>query len=83
MGPISNRRVEELRDALQRYGVTYLFIGETGAILHGFPDTTQDADLYVQKTLRNGIRYTSGRPLDPSGSWQTRRPDRGGRASLG
>ena len=62
MGPIGNRQVEELRDALQRHGVTYLFIGKTGAILHGFPDTTQDADLYVQRTLRNGIRYTSGRP---------------------
>ena len=54
MGPISTPQVEELRDALQRHGVTYLFIGNTGAILHGFPDTTQDADLYVQKTLRNG-----------------------------
>ena len=54
MGPISTPQVEELRDALQRHGVTYLFIGNTGAILHGFPDTTQDADLYIQKTLRNG-----------------------------
>ena len=54
MGPISYPQVEELRDALQRHGVTYLFLGKTGAILHGFPDTTQDADLYVQKTPRNG-----------------------------
>ena len=51
MGPISAPQVEELRDALQRHGVTYLFIGKTGAILHGFPDTTQDADLFMQKTL--------------------------------
>ena len=54
MGPISAPQVEELRDALHRHGVTYLFIGKTGAILHGFPDTTQDADLFLQKTLRNG-----------------------------
>ena len=54
MGPISYPQVEELRDALQRHGVTYLFLGNTGAILHGFPDTTQDAALYVQKTPRNG-----------------------------
>ncbi len=54
MGPISAPQVEELRDALQRHGVTYLFIGKTGAILHGFPDTTQDADLFMQKTLQNG-----------------------------
>ena len=54
MPAISYRQVEELRDALQRHGVQYLFIGKTGAILHGFPDTTQDADLFVQKTIRNG-----------------------------
>ena len=39
---------------MQGHGVTYLFIGKTGAILHGFPDTTQDAVLFMQKTLQNG-----------------------------
>lgn len=34
--------------------VRYLFIGKSGAILLGFPDTTQDADLYVDKTPENG-----------------------------
>jgi hypothetical protein len=54
MGAISHQQVEDLRDALERHDVKYLFIGKTGAILHGFPDTTQDADLFVQKTVRNG-----------------------------
>lgn len=54
MGAIDHRQVEELRDAFERHEVKYLFIGKTGAILHGFPDTTQDADLFVQKTVRNG-----------------------------
>ena len=54
MGPISFPQVEELRDALQQRGVTYLFIGQTGAILHGFPDTTQNAALFMQNTPRNG-----------------------------
>ena len=54
MGAIDHKQVEELRDALQRHDVKYLFIGKTGAILQGFPDTTQDADLFVQKTARNG-----------------------------
>lgn len=54
MGPISHQQVEDLRDALERHDVNYLFIGKTGAILHGFPDTTQDADLFVQKTVLNG-----------------------------
>ena len=28
--------------------------GSPGAILHGYPDTTQDADLYVEKRRENG-----------------------------
>jgi len=31
-----------------------LFIGKAGAILLGYPDTTQDADLFVEKTDANG-----------------------------
>jgi len=48
------RQAEEVRDALARHGVRYLFIGKSGAILLGFPDTTQDADLFVEKTPANG-----------------------------
>jgi len=49
------RQAEEVRDALRRHGVRYLFIGKTGAILLGFPDTTQDADLFIAKDPANGI----------------------------
>ncbi len=48
------RQAEEIRDALARHEVRYLFIGKSGAILLGFPDTTQDADLFVEKTPGNG-----------------------------
>jgi len=48
------RQAEEVRDALHRHGVEYLFIGKSGAILLGFPDTTQDADIYVRKDPANG-----------------------------
>ena len=48
------RQAEEIRDALARHNVWYLFIGKSGAILLGFPDTTQDADLFVDKDPRNG-----------------------------
>jgi hypothetical protein len=44
----------EVRDALARHGVRYLFIGKSGAILLGFPDTTQDADLFVLRSTENG-----------------------------
>ena len=48
------RQAEEIRDALKRHGVRYLFIGKSGAILLGFPDTTQDADLFVDRGADNG-----------------------------
>lgn len=48
------RQAEEVREAFARHGCRYLFIGKSGAILLGFPDTTQDADLYVEKSLENG-----------------------------
>ena len=55
MAAFEYRQAEEIRDALRRHGVRYLFIGKSGAILLGFPDTTQDADLYVDKHRDNGI----------------------------
>src|SRR5438874_731968 len=48
------RQAEEIRDAFARHGVRYLFIGKSGAILLGFPDTTQDADLFLAKSPENG-----------------------------
>jgi hypothetical protein len=48
------RQAEEVRDAFSRRNVRYLFLGKSGAILLGYPDTTQDADLYVEKSAVNG-----------------------------
>lgn len=47
-------QAEEIRDAFHRHGVRYLFLGKSGAILLGFPDTTQDADVFVERSLENG-----------------------------
>src|SRR5436190_14680708 len=54
MAAFEYRQAQEVRDAFQRHGCRYLFIGKSGAILLGFPDTTQDTDLYVQKSAANG-----------------------------
>jgi hypothetical protein len=54
MGAFEYRQAQEIRDALARHGVRYLFIGKSGAILLGFPDTTQDADLFVERSADNG-----------------------------
>jgi hypothetical protein len=48
------RQAQEVRDAFERHKCRYLFLGKSGAILLGFPDTTQDADLFVQKSPENG-----------------------------
>jgi hypothetical protein len=53
MGAFEYRQAEEIRDALARHGVRYLFIGKSGAILLGYPDTTQDADLFVDRSPQN------------------------------
>ena len=53
-------QAEEIRDVFARHGVRYLFIGKSGAILLGFPDTTQDADLYLEKTPKNCTRAVDG-----------------------
>lgn len=47
-------QAEEIRDAFARHNVRYLFLGKSGAILLGFPDTTQDADVFVEKSPANG-----------------------------
>ncbi len=47
-------QAEEIRDAFARHGVRYLFLGKSGAILLGFPDTTQDADVFLLKSPENG-----------------------------
>ena len=47
------RQAEEIRDAFALHCVRYLFIGKSGAILLGFPDTTQDAVLFAEKSPKN------------------------------
>lgn len=54
MAAFEYRQAQEIRDAFARHGCRYLFIGKSGAILLGFPDTTQDADLFVEKAPTNG-----------------------------
>jgi len=54
MAAFEYRQAQEIRDVLARYGVRYLFIGKSGAILLGFPDTTQDVGLFVEPSRPNG-----------------------------
>ncbi|MDP6116251.1 MAG: hypothetical protein QF437_20500 [Planctomycetota bacterium] len=54
MAAFEYRQAQEVRDALADHGVRYLFLGKSAAILLGFPDTTQDADLFVERNRKNG-----------------------------
>jgi hypothetical protein len=53
------RQAEELRDAFDRRGVQYLLIGKSGAIILGFPDTTQDVDVFPPKDKANSERLVT------------------------
>ncbi|HEV3416942.1 MAG TPA: hypothetical protein VG056_09025 [Pirellulales bacterium] len=54
MAAFDYRQAEEIRDCFAGHGVEYLFLGKSGAILLGFPDTTQDADVFVKRSEANG-----------------------------
>ncbi len=65
MDAFEYRQAEEIRDAFGRHAVRYLFLGKSGAILLGFPDTTQDADLFVERSVENGLALVEAlRELD-------------------
>lgn len=68
MAAFEYRQALEVRDAFARHVVRYLFIGKSGAILLGYPDTTQDADLFLQKSPENGRAVVAGsRHVDVEG----------------
>ncbi len=53
MGAFDYRQAEEIREKFSTHGVRYLFLGKSGAILLGFPDTTQDADVFPDRNREN------------------------------
>ena len=57
MAAFEYRQALEIRDALARHGVRYLFIGKSGAILLGFPDTTCHIDdIVASKAAANRVK---------------------------
>jgi hypothetical protein len=47
-------RAKRLAETFEKYDVEYLFIGKFGAILYGYPGTTQDMDIFPSKNKKNG-----------------------------
>lgn len=46
-------RAKKLAEILKKYDVEYLFIGKFGAIIYGYPGTTQDVDIFPHKEKTN------------------------------
>jgi len=49
-------QAQEVAAAFEKHGVDYMFIGKSGAILLGYPGTTQDVDVFPRKSEDNGRR---------------------------
>ena len=54
MSAFDYRQAEDIRDVFARHQVRCLFIDKSGAVLLGFPDTTQDADVFMERSPDNG-----------------------------
>ena len=52
-------QAQEIARAFHTEGVDYLFIGKSGAILLGFPGTTQDVDVFPARSADNGRRIVA------------------------
>ena len=52
-------QAQEVAAAFARHEVDYMFIGKSGAILLGYPGTTQDVDVFPRKDAENGRRIVA------------------------
>jgi hypothetical protein len=52
-------QAQEIARAFCEEGVDYLFIGKSGAILLGYPGTTQDVDVFPARSADNGRRLVA------------------------
>ncbi|MGI8787829.1 MAG: hypothetical protein ACR2HG_08735 [Pyrinomonadaceae bacterium] len=52
-GYFQPEQAREVAETFAKHRVEYMFIGKSGAILLGYPATTQDVDLFPQKNKEN------------------------------
>src|SRR3979490_58323 len=55
----SPAQAQEVAAAFGKHQVDYMFIGKSGAILLGYPGTTQDVDVFPRKSHENGQRIVA------------------------
>jgi hypothetical protein len=51
--PFHPLQAQQVAEAFNAEGVEYLFIGKSGAILLGYPGSTQDVDIFAEKSDEN------------------------------
>jgi len=59
LGNIFNSDFREFIAALNRNQVRYILVGGYSVILHGYPRTTGDMDLWVERTKENYLKIRS------------------------
>jgi hypothetical protein len=52
-------QAQQVAEAFNAAGVDYLFLGKSGAILLGYPGTTQDVDVFPARSEVNGRRIVT------------------------
>ena len=55
----SPAQAQQVAAAFRKHAVDYMFIGKSGAILLGYPGTTQDVDVFPRKDAENGRRIVA------------------------
>jgi hypothetical protein len=55
----SPSQAQQVAAAFAKHRVDYMFIDKSGAILLGYPGTTQDVDVFPRKDVENGRRIVS------------------------
>ncbi|MDX6386035.1 MAG: hypothetical protein QOK48_3608 [Blastocatellia bacterium] len=55
----SPEQAQQVAAAFARHKVDYMFIGKSGAILLGYPGTTQDVDVFPRRDAENGKRIVA------------------------
>lgn len=53
-GYFQPQQAQEVAAAFAKHNVEYMFIGKSGAILLGYPASTQDVDLFPLNSIENG-----------------------------
>src|ERR1043166_4022439 len=52
-------QAQQVAAAFAKHDVDYMFIGKSGAILLGYPGTTQDVDVFPRKDVENGRKIVA------------------------